>query len=42
MSEVMTTKELIHGEIDQIEEALLEDLHQIITLFIQSKPPQKK
>ncbi len=38
----MTTKELIYGEIDQIEEVYLEDLHQIITLFIQSKQPQKK
>ena len=42
MSEIMTTKELIYGEIDQIEEVWLEDLHQIITLFIQSKQPQKK
>ncbi len=42
MSEIMTTKELIYGEIDQIEEVYLEDLHQIITLFIQSKQPQKK
>ena len=41
MSEIMTTKELIYGEIDQIEEVYLEDLHQIITLFIQSKQPQK-
>ena len=38
----MTTKELIYGEIDQIEEVYLEDLYQIITLFIQSKQPQKK
>ena len=42
MSEIMTTKELIYGEIDKIEEVYLEDLYQIITLFIQSKQPQKK
>jgi len=38
----MTTKELIYSEIDQIEEVYLNDLYQIITLFVQSKEPQKK
>ena len=38
----MTTKELIYGEIDQIEEVYLEDLYQIITLFVQSKQPPKQ
>ncbi len=38
----MTTKELIYSEIDQIEEVWLKDLYQVITLFVQSKQPQKK
>lgn len=38
----MTTKELIYSEIEQIEEVWLKDLYQVITLFVQSKQPQKK
>ncbi len=38
----MTTKELIYSEIDQIEEVWLRDFYQVVTLFVQSKQPQKK
>lgn len=38
----MTIKELIYSEIDQIEEVYLKDLYQVVTLFVQSKQPQKK
>ena len=38
----MMTKEMIYGEIDQIEDVYLEDLYQKIIEFVQTKQPQKK